>query len=437
MTVDVNKIKCYAVKLILKYITCNKYSIDCCYKSALKALADYKLASFTDCDVPHASLCYLSDLQLSDYTIECGEGVTLLDCTDQVDLALSKFTESCTFTTSLANPDNGTAFPKIYVIDDDSYPLAKININTVVTGVGTNTNCSGSQTDEIESGAQLSGGSPVLDDEYNPHARISLPLYNVNTVHGYMKNIWIAQTINPATLDSSDIEIDISPSTSPYKSCTGCTTVSSADMYFDHPNFSSAMTNILRNAMLTLYGDADLGDFRVETNGTNGYTVSSLVKHNPASTWTGLAKWRSYYEYTLDGTKNLFTNPFDCSVSNYLPFIQRQYTIPLIDCSTVNVTVQGNAGMDLNSSASDMHQLILKSDVGLSSWSITGTKVTNCPKTVLTATTTATNVASKEWLDPLSAFLTSEYTTEADSSGTYTFTITLDNGCSDTDTITV
>ena len=433
MAVDVNKIKCNFVNEVIKYINCGKYSLDCCSTKALKAWLNYKLAVFTDCEVSTEATCYLSELKLTDHTVNCDEVVSLLDCDNQINLDLSKLIQSCLITSVLSNPDTGSQYPKIVVENDDSYPVATINVVT-------SSSCGGSNTTAITSGCRPdSNGDLQCEEEYNPHARIYIDIPNSYVSTSTLKKVWVYYTVNPGTL-SSAVELDVSTTSSPYLSCPGCVTVNPVELEFGHSNFAIAATNVLRNAMLSLYGDADLGDFRVEkTTLGEPIRISSLVKHNPTALWTGLGKSKSKVEWIWDGiSKTLTTSPMDARLAEYLEFMQVNYSVPLLTCTTASIVVQGVAAMNLNSGASDMHQLVLSNANGTMPWSINSVSNWICPKTTLTATATAsTNIATTEWRDPGNAFVSSDLSIVADDTGTYTFNIELDNGCSASDTIVV
>lgn len=434
MVVDVNKLKCNFVHEVAKYITCGKYSLDCCSTKALRAWLDYKLATFTDCEISAEANCYLQELEPKDYVLDCNDAITILDCNDQINLNLSKLIQSCTISSMLSNPDNGSKYPKFNLTSNTTYPVATINVVTT-------SSCGDSNTTAISSGCQPDvNGDLQCHEEFNPHARITLDLENVrnpgNT--GYYKRLWIAQTTTPATL-SNIFEIDISPTTSPYRTCSGCTTVDPAEMVFDHPNFAVAMTTLLRNAMWVLYGDFNNGDFKVENSvngsGSKGYKISSLVKHNPTTTWVGLSKWQSYLNYDKNGADS-YTVPGNTVLTQYDTFMQVNYSVPLVTCTPATIVVQGLVGMNL-SSASNMHQLVLNSTNSTYALTPTNAYTWNCSKTTLTADVTASsNIATKEWSDS-GGIISTDLSITANDTGTYTFNIELDNGCSATDSIIV
>jgi hypothetical protein len=431
MAVDVNKIKCNFVNEVIKYITCGKYSIDCCSTKALRAWMNYKLSIFTDCEVSAEDTCYLSELDLNNYLLSCSDAVSTLDCDTQISLELSKLIESCTITSVLANPNDGSQYPVITVSDDSSYPVASIDVVTT-------SSCGGSETFTVESGSFLIAGVPSIDEEYNPHVRVSITIPNVVTnTAGYIGSLWLYETINSSTLNTVKIEINADPTSSPYLSCGGCTTVNSVELYFGHPNYTVALTNLIRNAMLVLYGDADLGDFRVEAIG-NGYRISSLAKHNPATTWVGFSKLQSYIEYSPSGGAQIKTPTTSCLLTEYSSLMQIKHVMPLVDCSSIDLIVSGIAGMTINWGLTNMHQIILANTNGSSPLVFEGIHNAVCPKTTLTATVVALdNISTKEWRDPGNTFISSDLSIVVEDTGTYTFNIELDNGCSASDTITV
>lgn len=424
MTVDVNKLRCRFVHEILKYVNCTKYSIDCCIDTAAKAWLDYKLAAFTDCTIPADLACLLSELKLTDYTVDCDTVTSVLDCDTQISLALSKAVSTCTITNELSNPVDNSKFLHFTVENDSSYPVGKINIVTT-------SSCGETESHTIESGNYFDiNGDPVYDIEYNPHVRVSLQIPNVLTsTTGYLQKLWIYHTINSATL-SSAVSIDLDPNTTPYLG-----SVNPAELLFGHPSYTSALQELIRNAVETIYGDADLGEFLVEVQGTN-YVISSLAKHNPISTWVGLSKLNSYAQYTLTGSSSLFTHSGNCGLTEYRPFMQVAYNSPLLPCTTLPLTVFATADMLINWNATDMHQIVLASPNSISTAVFQSQTTASCPRTTLTATiTTGAAVASQEWRDPTNVFESDELIIIPESSGTYTFNIELENGCSASSTI--
>lgn len=432
MVVDVNKIRCNFVNEVIKYIACGKYSIDCCSTKALKAWMDYKLAVFTDCDIPVDTTCYLSELDLTDYVLDCG-ATSLLDCDSQITLNLTKLIQSCLITSVLSNPDDGSQYPKITIGNDSSFWGATINVLTT-------SSCGGTNTTAIASGCQPDiNGDLVCADEFDPHARIVLTIPSNYVQDSTLTRLWVYRTINPYVL-SFPIELDLSVATSPYLVCAGCVTVDPLELKFSHPNFTIAATDLIRNAILTVFGDADLGDFTVTRSVFgNPIEISSLVRHNPTAAWIGLGKFKSKAEWIWDGIdQKLQTGPGDAGLRLYSEFMQVNYNVPLLDCTTAVLTVQGMVTMNVNEGASDMHQLILNSPNSSTPLSINSVSNWICPKITLTATVTAQDtIASQEWLNPASAFITAALSTVVEDPGIYTFNIELDNGCSTSDTITV
>ena len=427
MTVDVDKLRCNFVHEVYRYITCGKYSVDCCYTNAARAFQYYKLATFTDCEVPVEIQCFLSELNTPNYIVGCTE--VTLDCDGQVSAALSKVTQSCLITNTLSNPVDSSQFPRINVLNDESYMPAVINILS-------NSTCGETAEHLVTSGSYLVNDVAVFDERFNPHVRVILDLDNIAN-GGYILNLEVYETVNANSLNPVPISIDTNPTTSPYLSCGGCTVVNPSELYFGHPNFINALTTLLRNAMLTIYGDADLGDFQVVTKG-KGYRISSLVKHNPSNTWVGLSKGQSIANYSPNGLYTISSNSNATGLEMHNTFMQVKYQIPLVTCSTLDVIVQGMITFDLNYSASNMHQFVLSNPNSTTALAFSTVTSAICPKITLTALVTpVVSGATQVWRDPGNVIISTTNTAVVEDVGTYTFTVTLPNGCAITDTITV
>lgn len=108
-----------------------------------------------------------------------------------------------------------------------------------------------------------------------------------------------------AGIDAGDFEIiDTDPSTSPYLSCVGCTTVNPLHLVFGHSNWPTAFSTLLKNAVLTLSGDADYIEPYMIKAGNSGTTspagagkvyVNTLIRHEPATTHYGFKPQSDYF----------------------------------------------------------------------------------------------------------------------------------------------
>lgn len=83
---------------------------------------------------------------------------------------------------------------------------------------------------------------------------------------------------NGAIIDSP-ILIDTSPTTT---YLTGYATVVYTDLYFASANYATALSNVLKNAAFTLYGDADIIQPEINFDASGNLYFFTVVKHNPA-----------------------------------------------------------------------------------------------------------------------------------------------------------
>lgn len=427
-------IKCNFVNEVYKYFKCVKYSITCCLDDTKWAYMNYKLSIFEGCDVPHEEQCRLSELDLTDYTMVCDLPTTNLDCSSQLSIALSKTTNTCNVTSVLSNPVDGSQFPRIYLQDDELYATAEIDLVTTAP------TCGYSSTYRVVSGSYIDGATTYTNDDYNPHAKIEIQLDNVtSSPAGYIDTVYIFKTLAPGTIDPFAIEVDTNPTTSPYLSCAGCVTVSAGDLYFGNPNFTVALQNVLRNAALTLFGDDELGLFEVNNLGTTGYLISSRVKHNPTGLWIGLKTYNSRVLYTTNGVSFMLSDLGNTGVAVVSTPSIVDRVLTGLPCGSSTVRVQTiNPTMQVVSGSTNFNKITLANDNSSTAATIASGGNFSCTNYTLSAVTIAgAPISTKVWRDPGSTIIGTGNSVTVTASGNYTFQVTLTNGCTDTETITV
>lgn len=92
----------------------------------------------------------------------------------------------------------------------------------------------------------------------------------------------------------------------------------------------------------------------------------------------------------------------------------------------------------INKPSSSFNKITLLSNVGTNGILVTSNITENCTPTTLSATYTTTGtVSGVSWTDPSAVEISTTSVATVDDPGTYTFTVTLENGCVISETILV
>lgn len=245
-TAIANKIRCDFVNKIYEYLLCRTYSIDCCLDDAKLAYLRAKLAYFTDCDLTHEQECALTSLKLTDYYEDCSVSPEPTPCSAQGSVSLSfQSTASATYNVYLRNNSSNTAYAYFPLLSDTIYQPARIyalytdsptiNLTAGIFSVPAPYTLVDSEL--ITSGSQLVGGVTLVTlDALNVFGTTSIQIPGAHLVTGYIRELKLHYTTSAGTYIGDNVSIDISPATSPYLSCPGCTTVTGTDLYFTSAN---------------------------------------------------------------------------------------------------------------------------------------------------------------------------------------------------------
>lgn len=427
MTVDVNKLKCNFVYEMYQFLQRRKYyNINICIDDTLQAYIYYLLSTYTDCEIPHEVKCELSSLVIPDKVINCDEINTLLDCNSQADLSLSYTTKSCTNTSTLQNSIDQSSYASVSLTEDAVYQTASINLVTT-------SNCGENLSTTINSGSYEYGGTTYTSPEYNPHARVSHILPNVTgSPNGYVDKLYVYA----ATPTVAELELNLSPFTTPYASFAGSPyTINTNDLYFGSTQFTLALRQLIENAMYFLYGNKDLGLWKVELLGTN-VQISSAVKHNPTGIWTGLKPYISYVRYYVNPiTKFVNSSPANTVVSN-IGFPMSKTVNITTNCGNRQVFVSGTPLLNINIFDTDFNKLVLNSSITQSAITLTGTLSSTCNQYILTGVESTPEVSSRQWKQGLTTISTTNQASTY-STGAYSYMVTLNNNCIITESITI
>lgn len=123
--------------------------------------------------------------------------------------------------------------------------------------------------------------------------------------NSYIKLVRLSQTETNGTDLGNFIVVDVSPISSPYLSCVGCTTVTASNLYFGHANWKTAIETVLKNAILTLGGDVDYifpVAIKVSPNATSAAAaapgnlyLSTAIKHLATEKSYGFRRGSDWY----------------------------------------------------------------------------------------------------------------------------------------------
>jgi hypothetical protein len=413
---NVQNAACALSRLSLKYFKDKTYIIDVCSDEVKKALG-YYLASTTECEYDYSKVkCFTEDYKPCVKT----ESMT---CEDQITFALSKVSTPCNFRADVVNPLDNSKYAELTLVNNLVYQNATLKTNFI-------NNCKFSTTSTVNSGCS----SVTCVPEFNPFFETSVTLQNVLTnANGFIKDIRLFRTENNGSSPLTAISVDISPANfASWNSCGTCVSFyTAADLLFGSVNFTAALTDILNNVAKTLLG-GNFSEFTVKKSG-NDVIISSKVKHNPNSYWVGInpdscfiswvnnASAQTNIEFaprsTLLRVENTAYARMYSSLSYYTP------------CGNYNFAVDFLPLWSVNTSATNINFASLLSSKSNTPFTITY-PLLPCLATTLKATVTTNGVINtRAWRDSSNLLLSSTNEAIVYSPGTYTFTATTNNGC--------
>lgn len=205
----VNKLRCNFVNDAAEYFKCKKYSLECCLNTVTESFLDFKLASNYACPLEIEQECRLVNVESTVDVVECNSQSFV--CSLQASIKVSSEVEEITYTTTLENKANQSAFP-VVEISNGLYPKASINIVTRDNYGNT------FDTHAVTSGTLKIGGFPSTSTDYDLGGsivfRTGAGLYG--TTGGYIQTVRLYRTDSNGVFNPSQwVDIDVSP-TSPY-----------------------------------------------------------------------------------------------------------------------------------------------------------------------------------------------------------------------------
>lgn len=429
MTVDVNKLKCNFVYEVNRFLQRRKYyNVNVCIDNALQAYVYYLLSIYTDCNIPHEIKCDLNNLNIKDLTIDCDEIITVINCDNQADLTLKYDTQLCTNNSVLQNSIDQSSFASVTLTDNEIYQTASINLITTST-------CGENLSTTINSGSYEYGGTTQTSSSYNPHVRVTHVLPSVTgSPNGYIDKLYIYVSTPTIT----QVELNLSPLTTTYASFSGSPyVVNTNDLYFGSTQFPIALRQLIENAMFFLYGNKDIGLWAVDLLGGH-LRISSAVKHNPTGLWAGLKPYNSFIRYYVNPITKFVTSSPANTLNSVIASPMSKTVNVVTPCGTRQVFVSGTPLLNLNVFETDFNKIVLNSPITQSNMTLTGMTTSSCNRYLLTGNENISNteVSSRQWKQG-PTILSNSNQASVYSTGTYTYTITLNNNCIITDNITV
>lgn len=428
-TATVTKIDCNFVHKVYKYLYNRRYSLETCIDEAVDAFLLH-LRAHNDC-LTYEDECELDSLALTDYSLDCDTSVTAT-CSTVGDIDVTVTTPACIYSTAIQNPANGTGYPYVDLQNDNVYHKGKTTLH-VTSSCGDYDNVI-----PVETGTVLIGSSTTTSTDYDfaIHARHDID--NVtNLTSSYIKSLRLYHTDSSGALVNMFTDIDLDPTTTPYLSCSGCTTVTAADLYFGAANYTTALYNLVRNAVKVLSGDANNISLLVQPINATGYSLITRSKHNPASTFYGIKHTDARLVWRNEDA-NTPTNVTQTSIGKTWNNAAIYYTTTINDlCSPLTLTMPNRFyGLSVNWNNTDFNVITLNSPYSTKYSILNSPSSVSCPQFKAVATITPTP-ASIVWKDASLVTVSTTDTLTTFDAGTYTVTATFEDGCSVSQTVTL
>jgi hypothetical protein len=453
---DVLKIKCKFVSEVIAYLNRRKYSVSTCieckytyYADALKLLYGTTTETIGD-EVDYECLTHAQECSLTtkankypELTTGCEETIP---CASQASITLLVEDQSCTSTAETINQSCNCKYPTIALNNNSKYIDASIDVKYLFAG-----ECA---TSKVPTYYTVNGGcdSGSCSDDYR-----GIYSFGFNSDgNAYITSASFITQMKVFKTDTSGnganaLTLNLNPGTSPYTSdnvnCSGCAAVDPAELVFGHANFTSAFLTLMDNVALSLGSYSH--EMRAWWTGDK-LRVRCTAVHNPTSGYFGLMLSGSNIIISNPSTPTtLSVNAFgDDDVYPYHRPIKFYEETPVLaspdadfSCADITAIVGDQVTYPrFNTLNSSFKQIALSVNIGLLPIEVTSGTTETCQRDILTADITLADnieIDSMEWTDPGNAQISTSETAIATDDGTYTFELTLTNGCILTETITI
>ena len=427
-TATVTKIDCNFVHEVYQYLYNRRYSLEICPDAAIAAFLLH-LRAHNDC-LTFEDECDLESLSLTDYSLDCNTSATAA-CGTVGTITITTSNPACVYSTAIENPSNGTGYPYVDLQNDNVYHKGRTTLH-VTSSCGDYNNII-----PVETGTVLIGASTTTSTDYDfaIHARHDVD--NVTSLtNSYIKSLRLYHTDSSGALVNTSTDVDLDPNTTPYLSCAGCTTVTASDLYFGAANYTTALYNLIRNAVRVLSGDANNISVLVQPINATGYSVITRSKHNPASTFYGVKHTDAKLIWRNDDA-NTPTNVTQTTIGKTWNNAAIYYTTTINDlCSPLTLTMPNRFyGLSVNWNGTDFNVITLNSPYSTKYSILNDPHTVTCPQFQATAVVSPTPV-SIVWKDASLVTVSTTDTLTTFEPGTYTVTATFADGCSVSDSVT-
>lgn len=439
LTADVLKIEAKFVERMIAFLKRRKSLVDQCYCAVIPYFADAALVSLLEDCLSHTDECNLQK-KADIYTPQDPVDPVITNCQDQVTATLA-YTgpNTCSYTTSLVNGVNNSAYPIVVLENDSQY----MNVTTDV--VVSNTCNSTTITETIEGGCVYGTCSNDYLGEFNTYYTLTASADKPQSVgiNNYITDLRIYAIDATGYLIPTPIDLDLNPATSDYYTasvdCPGCTTVLAADVKFSSPTFTSSFNTLMDNVSLALFGDTGRHLLSASYTTNTSMQIGCTTLHNPSAEWFGInvndSRLRVYNPTTV--TYSLKTAPTTYTTRSVR--LQNEVEIET-PCETLNFVIRtstADTGPQVNYTTSNFNIINLSSVFPDQPLYGIGPTSGSCSHYTLTATYPTALVSSVEWQNSAEETLSTTNTATVYESGTYTFIISTVNGCTITNEITI
>jgi hypothetical protein len=436
---DVAALRCRFVNDIYKYIRCLRYSIDCCLDTAKESFLDYKRAD-SNCTLNTGEYCDLKDKAKTSLVVDCS---VELPCESQADVEVKINVSGDVYQSSLITPSFDTDVLPVTSTKADIVLVPNSTVQKAVVTLGVyNQSLNVLDTQIIESGSAKVNGVEVFSEPlYDLRVGTQFDIDGVaNYPSSYIRKIRIYYTTATGQYDPMNFwDVDVSPITSPYLSGPGLTTVDFNDLFFTSPNWATALTNVVNNAITVLLGSPYSNYIQFSAYkpiNVNRLSLSTMTKHLPSGFWAGLNHNDFRVEY-FDSLKGLIgTLTTSSTQAPMRPQGGNIYGRHLFSVGCANLDIELNNSsivLPLNASTSRFNEIKLFAPQTSQNVTLQTYEGKSCETVALTVTVSSLqSVTSVLWLNPNLTIIGSGFTFYPDSklpAGTYTVRVQLSSGC--------
>lgn len=413
---DVTKLSCEFLKQVVKIHNSYKTSLAPKDDKLNEAFANYVKASFF--------LPYLSPAQvhcLQDAANKLDEDSTNIESTSCEAQASVKITKS-TFTASYGVRMLNT-FATPYTVDNSTHIGSYIYLSTPLGN------------EKVEGGCISSGGSVLCDTVYNASVynviRYNLPSF-IDYGNAYITKLKLYETDSSGNFYTSHI-VNLDPATSPYYASAG---VNPVDVKFSSSNFGISLIKLINAFSATRPSMASTSHYI--TPSTSGDLLTFVCQCNHYGRRilginkddTGLSIKSDIY-----GEMSISPSLISLAWQDARFFHKPSYTT---NCGMLTPTITGTAGFSFDPINSNYNRIAFSSSTSTyTNFTLTGNTQT-CQYVRLTASySTIGEVTERYWTtsyDPTRLYSDS---IDTNRTGSFYFTIVLDNGCTITKTYTM